>query len=72
MTMFYRQCKFKKDNAYQTAWIEERGAKVGSLVELKSDNHEKWEVVEVGGRQTAEMVQELASDYKSQRKASDI
>ncbi len=72
MSLMYRQCKFKKGDTYQTAWIEERGAKVGSLVELKSDNHEKWEVVFVGGRQTAEMVQELASDYKSQRKASDI
>ena len=69
---WYKQCKFKKDNSYQTAWIEERGAKLGAFVELKSDNHEKWEVVHVGGRTTAEMVQELASDYKSQRKASDI
>lgn len=70
---WYKQCKFKKGDSYQTAWIEERGAKLGAHVELKSDNHEKWEVVEVGlGRQTAEMVQELSSDYKSQRKASDI
>jgi len=70
---WYKQCKFKKGDSYQHAWIEERGAKVGAMVELKSDNHEKWEVVSVGeGRQSAEMVQELSSDYKSQRKASDI
>lgn len=68
----YRQCKFQKGNKFQTAWIEERGAKEGAWVELKSDNHEKWQVVEVGGRQTAEMVQELSSDYKTQRRASDI
>ena len=70
---WFRQCKFKKGNTYQTAWVEEKpGLKVGALVELKSDNHEKWEVAEIGGRNSAEYVQELQNDYAHQRKASDI
>lgn len=47
--MMYRQCKFKKGNTYQTAFIEDRkGLEIGSLVELKSDNRDKWEIVELG------------------------
>jgi hypothetical protein len=69
---WYRQCKFKKGNTAQYAWIEERGAKVGNEVELKSSNDEKWLVVEVGGRLSEEYVRELERDYKNQRKASDI
>lgn len=45
--MMYKQCKFKKDNSFQTAWIEERGAIIGKHVELKSCNNERWEVVSV-------------------------
>lgn len=48
MSTFYKQCKFKKGNATQTAWIEEHSAVLGKIVELKSDNREKWEVIEVG------------------------
>ena len=70
----YRQCKFQKDNVVQTAWVENKpGLKVGASVELKSDNHQRWTVLEMGDvLHPAEHVQELASDYKSQRKASDV
>jgi hypothetical protein len=45
----YRQCKFKRNNTMQTAWVEDRPQlKIGALIELKSSNREKWEVVEVG------------------------
>jgi len=47
--MMYRQCNFKKGNTYQTAFIEDsKELKVGSVVELKSDNRQKWEVISVG------------------------
>jgi hypothetical protein len=69
----YRQCKFGKDNQITYAWVEEKpGLKIGSVVEIKSLKDEKWTVLEIGGRLTKEYVMELASDYKSQRKASDI
>jgi hypothetical protein len=70
----FRQCKFQKDNTFQTAWVENKpGLRVGAIVEIKSDNHELWKVVELGsGLQPQERVQELASDHMSQRKASDI
>ena len=45
----YRQCKFKKGNTYQTAFIEDKKElAVGVQVELKSDNREKWEIIEIG------------------------
>ena len=70
---WYRQCKFSKGSTVQHAWIEERGAKVGSMVELKSDNHEKWKVESVGvGRLSEAYVRELERDHMDQRKASDI
>jgi hypothetical protein len=72
MATMYRQCKFTRGTQTQYAWIEERGAIVGAQVELKSDNHEKWTVAEVGGRLTEDYVRELERDHAHQRKASDI
>jgi hypothetical protein len=43
----FKQCKFRRGDAYTVAWIEERGAKVGANVELKTADGEFWEVVEV-------------------------
>ena len=74
MSVRYRQCKFQTDNVFQTAWVENKpGLKEGAMVELKSDGHTKWKVVEIGtALQPAERVQELASDYMTQRRASDV
>lgn len=74
MNKMYVQCKFQKDNTFQTAWVENKpNLKVGALVELKSDNNTLWKVVEMGANlQPAERVQELESDYRTQRRASDI
>jgi ribosomal silencing factor RsfS len=70
----YRQCKFQKGNQIQTAWVENKpGLKRGAEVELKSDNHERWTVIDMGDvLHPADRVQELASDHKTQRRASDI
>lgn len=56
----YRQCELKKNNTYQTAWLEEKpGLEVGKLVELKSeaeDNKLGWEVLSMGGRANQEFL----------------
>lgn len=46
VTLFY-QCRFQRDGSETVAWIEERGAKLGASVELKSADGERWTVVEV-------------------------
>jgi hypothetical protein len=43
----YFQCRMKRGDAYTVAWIEERGAKVGKRVELKTGDGEIWEVITV-------------------------
>jgi len=49
MSNMYKQCKFKNGNTFQTAWVEDKPSlRVGNLIELKSDNKEKWEVVAIG------------------------
>ena len=46
---FYKQCTFKSDNSTTTAWIPERGAKVGKRVTFKDDDSDQiWTVVSVG------------------------
>jgi len=42
----YFQCKFSQGYMIQTAWIEERGARVGALIELKGEEG-LWKVEEV-------------------------
>ena len=65
-----RQCKLKKGNTYQTSWIPDKFAKVGKYIKLKDDDG--WEVVEVGSIMDSKEVQKRISDYRHQRKASDI
>lgn len=43
----YYQCRMRRGNQELTAWIEERGAKVGAKVELKPTG-DFWEVLSVG------------------------
>jgi hypothetical protein len=43
----YYQCRFKRGESETIAWIEERGAKVGASVELKTADGECWDVIEV-------------------------
>lgn len=45
--MMYKQCKLRRGSAWTTAWIEERGAKVGAHIELLSDDGQFWDVAEV-------------------------
>lgn len=43
----YQQCRLTDGTMYTNGWIERRGAKVGSKVEVK-DLDGLWEVLEVG------------------------
>ncbi len=72
MEKFYRQCRLSRENSFQIAWIEEKGAIEGNFIKLKDCNDEIWHVDSVGNRVNAEYVQELSSDYRTQRRASDI
>lgn len=41
------QCRLRRGNAEQVAWIEARGANVGNSVELSSGDGFFWRVAEV-------------------------
>ena len=43
----YYQCRFRRGDPETIAWIEERGAKVGASVELKTAYGERWNVIEM-------------------------
>jgi hypothetical protein len=43
----YFQCELSREGHTTVAWIEERGAKVGASVELKSADGEFWRVKKV-------------------------
>ena len=69
------QCKLSKGNRVDIGWIEERGAKVGAIVERKYGEGERdpdWKVEEVYGSLPADQVQENAKAYKHHRSRTDI
>ena len=48
MSDLWYQCKFRgADGGETVAWIEERGASVGAMVELVTADGKFWEVLEV-------------------------
>ena len=47
MSITYYQCRLRRAESETIGWIEERGAKVGASVELKTADGERWDVVEV-------------------------
>lgn len=43
----YKQCKFIKDNFFQTTFVEDKTSiKIGAWI--KSDIKQKWEMIEIG------------------------
>lgn len=73
--IFYRQCVFKQGDKVQTAWIEERGAKVGARVTFKDapDDAGLWEVESVGEERMPEKrAKEFERAYLHHRECSDI
>ncbi len=70
---YYRQCTFKQKTKQTTAWIEERGAKVGVNVTFQDDSSGFWKVVAVGSLRMEEgRAKKFERAYLSHRKCSDI
>jgi len=63
MTTYY-QCRLQRGNSETVGWIEDRGAKVGASVELKSADGNFWRVTEVYpfGMDEAKLRQKQAND----------
>lgn len=68
--MNHYQCKLKKDNTFTHSWIPEKYAKKGKFIKLKEDDG--WEVIHVGSMMDSKKVQQRSTDYRNQRKMSDI
>jgi hypothetical protein len=61
----YYWCTLKKGTTTTMGYIEERGAKLGTSVELIEDNSELWEVVCVSEQPVSkEYVRSLERKYK--------
>lgn len=60
----YFQCKLRQGDSETVGWIEDRGAKVGARVELKTADGGFWDVLEVypGGLDEATLRQKQAND----------
>lgn len=70
---YYIQCKFKQGTKEYTAYIPERGARIGLSMELE-DKEGRWKVIEVmrETRIDSERAKRASRDYLKQRDASDI
>lgn len=72
---FYKQCKLRKVNTEQVAWIPEVFAIVGNFVKIKLGDgtwDDGWKVEFASEPLDAAAVEKNESDYRKQRKASDI
>ena len=73
---FYCQCKLRKENSEQVAWIPQCFANVGQTVKIKDKTSGAWDdgwLVEFASEPlNAEAVERNERDYRKQRKASDI
>lgn len=70
------QCRFEQETptgiAIEVAWVEERGSRVGSLVELKGKDG-LWRVIYNSGKpiDSSKLAEKQAANRR-QRQASDI
>ena len=76
---FYVQCRLRKDtseNSYRLdeVWIPEKFAVMNKFIKVKVDGkmEDGWEVIFVGIRKEAKLVEDKERDYLKQRKASDV
>jgi len=65
----YTQCKLRRLNTEQTAWIPSQFAVVGKFLRIKNQNG--WKVISVGGTQTEDYRRDHERDFRTQRQASD-
>jgi hypothetical protein len=66
----YTQCKLRKKNIFQYAWIPSEFAVLKKVLKIKNDNG--WVVEEVYSSLAKEHVEIHERDYKKQRQASDL
>ena len=68
------QCLLGKNSRYQVAWIREKAAYIGNVIELVDDKERDpgWRVISAGTRLPEAYLRERSRDYLNTRKASDI
>lgn len=69
------QVELRKGSNIHVAWIEERGARVGAVVELKLGDgvrDPRWAVTQVWGSQPESLVYQNAEAYKYHRGRTDV
>ena len=73
-TNTYTQCLLRRNTSATVAWIPTEFAGRGRILDIKMDGkwERGWTVADVMGTQTAIYVEVHETDYKKQRKASDI
>ena len=68
------QCLLGKNSRYQVAWIREKVAYIGNVIELvEGDSRDPgWRVISAGNRLRADYLRERSRDYLRTRRASDV
>ena len=68
------QCLLNKNSRYQVAWIREKVAYIGNVIELvEGDSRDPgWRVISAGNRLREDYLRERSRDYLRTRKASDV
>lgn len=81
---WYKQCKMVrpiegKEDSFETmvSWIPAQAAKIGAVVHLKEFPSDKewdkgWIVISAGDKKPGDKIEARATDYKHQRKVSDV
>lgn len=73
---FYCQCKLRKANTEQVAWIPQCFANVGETVKIKNKKtgewDDGWEVLFASKPLDAKIVEANERNHLKQRKASDV
>lgn len=70
--IFYRQCKLRRGDTHQTAFIPEKYAKEGKYLEIKGEDG--WLVEKVHSFSATEqsLIQVIGRQYRWTRQVSDI
>jgi len=61
--MTYTQCKLRRGNVFQTAWIPSLFAKENLYIKIKEEDG--WQVVSCGGTLPADYVKARSRDYRT-------
>lgn len=71
----YCQCRMRKGNFEQVAFIPKKFAILNQCVELKNNSgkwEDGWKVVSIGHQMEASFAEDRATDYKKHRKTTDV